>query len=412
MEMKQSENSQPRIPGELDRTFATDGRIEINEDGAADSITSEKDGKLILASRIDSYFRLSRYLVDGAKDDSFQETTWNFEEGDTSRPTRVLLQEDGKILVVGYSFSRNVMRPAVTRFHPNGTPDLVFGRRVITTGPANSHMSLLLSKTVDGCLHKGQKILISACYTLDSEVPFSRLFCLQSNGETDTDFGQGRGFIDIALHDQDSYVKDVQIQSSGSIVVAGSWRHVEHYGIRTVARYTTQGVLDTTFGQSGYADIVVPNENTVPDFSGDIVGRVVVQKDDKILIAGYSVGRNGRRDALLARLDQDGIPDIGFNGGKPALISRSAEDLFLHSLTIKPDGNIVVVGTGLIGYTTMEVYQGISSTGEIEDGWFTNSIGSCADVTIQPTGRVIISGSYGPHLDGPRAPMVWGRLGA
>jgi uncharacterized delta-60 repeat protein len=418
MEVKPSDNSQTRTPGDLDRTFATDGRIEISERGTANSITSGKDGKLILVSQIGDRFRLSRYLVDGAKDGSFEETNWNFEDGDQSAPMRVLLQEDGKILVIGDSLKAGAVRPAVTRFNPGGSPDLVFGRRVITTGPENTIPTARSYKFVDGCLQKGQKILIAAIYTLQSGRPLSRLFCLQADGEPEKGFGDGRGFIDIKFHDRESYAGNVQIQRNGSIIVAGSWRYDDQQQrTRTVARYTVEGILDNTFGQAGYADVVVSGEQGGKShieglLRADIVTRIAIQNGDKIIIAGYTNGPDGHQSGLLARLEQDGSIDEDFNNGKPLLISRSLNDLSFHSIAVQPDGKIVAVGRGIMASTTMELYERVSTNGVIEAFWGGHSVGDCTDATIQPGGRVVISGSSGTTPNGTRFPRVWGRLGA
>ena len=416
MEVKPGDNIQPRIPGDLDRRFATNGYIEISESGTANSITSDNDGNLILLSQIGDSFRLSRYLADGAKDDSFEETTWNFEDGDQSTPMRVLWQEDGKILVIGNSLKARAMRPAVSRFNPNGSPDLVFGRRVITSGPENTEPPIFRYKSVDGCLQNAQKTLIAARYTLLSG-PLSRLFSLQADGEPDQLFGEGSGYIDIKFHDRDSYACDVQIQRNGSIIVAGIWRNDgEQQRTRTVARYTVEGILDNTFGQAGYADIVVPGEQgRGAHIEGllwdDIVTRVAIQNDDKIIIAGYAYGPDGHQHGLLARLNPDGSMDEVFNKGKPLLISRLSNDLSLKSITIQPDGKIVAVGRGIMADEIMQLYGRVSQNGDLEAFWGDDSSGNCSDVTIQSGGRIVISGNSGTSIYGPHFPRVWGRLG-
>lgn len=417
MEVKSTDNGQPRVPGELDRSFAIDGRIEISERGTANAITSDKDGNLFLVSQISDRFRLSRYFLDGAKDEQFEETTWNFEDGDQSRPTRVLLQ-DGKILVIGESLKDGALRPAVARFNASGSPDLVFGRRVISTGPEEAILNPFSYKFVDGCLQKDQKVLVSADYTLQLGRPLARLFRLQASGEPDDSFGGGRGFIDVRFHDRDSYANNVHIQNNGAIIVAGSWRNDgEQHRTRTVARYTVDGVLDNSFGQAGYADIVVPDDNLEKSqMAGlpvhDIVSRVVVQENDRIVVAGYAGGLDGVGNGLLARLEHDGTFDQTFNQGKPLLISRPLNDLAFQSLAIQPDGKIVAVGRGIMAGTTMELYVRVGKDGESEEFWRGNSVGDCSDVTIQPQGRVVISGSSGTTMGGIRYPRVWGRLGS
>ncbi|MCR8934394.1 hypothetical protein MZE46_022130 [Pseudomonas sp. A4] len=218
----------PRLedsPGELDKTFATAGQIEIEQRGTANAITSDSEARLLLALQENNGFVLSRYGVDGEKDGDFKETHWNFEDGDVSTPTRVLLQEDNKIVLIGRSLKNGIERAAVTRFNSNGSPDLVFGRRVLPV-PDNTVTPRLNYKFVDGCLKHGNKILVCACHKSGPlEVPLSRVYCLMGNGEPDETFGSDGGFINIMLHDQPSYVTDVQIQHDGKIIVAGSWTY-------------------------------------------------------------------------------------------------------------------------------------------------------------------------------------------
>lgn len=408
----------PRLedsPGELDKTFATAGQIEIEQSGTANAIASDSEARLLLALQENNGFVLSRYGVDGEKDGDFKETHWNFEDGDVSTPTRVLLQEDNKIVLIGRSLKNGIERAAVTRFNSNGSPDLVFGRRVLPV-PDNTVTPRLNYKFVDGCLQHGNKILVCACHKSGPlEVPLSRVYCLMGNGEPDETFGSDGGFINIMLHDQPSYVTDVQIQHDGKIIVAGSWTYSgKSKRTRTVARYTPTGVLDNTFGRAGYADIVVPDESSPKakalDFA-DLVNRLVIQSDDKVLIAGYSPGADGRESGLLARLNVDGTVDADFHAGTPLLVSRPLNDLTLNALALQPDGKIVAVGRSLVAGTVMQCYERISETGELENFWKGNSIGDCSDVTIQPSGRVVIAGSSGASFTGARYPRVWGRVG-
>lgn len=418
MEVKSSDFGQPRNPGEIDRTFATDGRIEINELGTANAITCDKDGNLILVSHIGASFRLSRYFFDGAKDESFEESTWNFDNGDRSRPLRVLLQ-DGKILVIGESLKAGAQRPAVARFNASGSPDLVFGRRVVEAGPEHAVPESFPYKFVDGCVQKDSKILLLARYILSPKGVVSRLFRLQANGELDLGFGGGKGFIDIKFHEGDSFARDVQIQSTGSIIVAGSWRNGdEQLRTRTVARYTSDGFLDRTFAANGFATIHVPDEQveqspTARVIWSDIVSRVAVQDDDRIIVAGYAHVPNGLQSGLLIRLERNGTIDKSFNLGNTLLISRPRESLTFQSMAIQPDGKIVAVGTGMSERKTMELYERISENGEKESFGTGYGIGDCSDVVIQPQGRVVISGSSGATaVEGIRYPRVWGRQGS
>lgn len=410
-----------RAPGDLDQSFGTDGVIHIHQRGTANSVVSDSDGKLILVVQVDGPFGLVRYLLNGDKDESFHDTTWRFEDGYESAPTRVLLQDDGKILLIGASFKGIEWRPALMRFYATGSHDLVFGRKVITTSPEHAYFSDDGYKRVDGCLQKDQKILICANYlTYEENISsstVSRLYRLLANGEADSDFGENGGFIEIRFHDQPSYACNVQIQSDGKIIVAGSWRYEgEQQRTRTVARYTSEGELDVTFGDEGYADIVVIEEQlerAFPDrFESDIVSRVAIQDDDKILVVGYAKSPDGTESGLLARMEANGKIDGSFNNGKPLLVSRTSYQVAFYSLVIQPDGRIVAVGKSFVRgkpNNITQAYERVSQSGEIEGFWRDDSDGKHSDVTIQPNGRVIVSGSSGTNIE--PYPRVCGYLG-
>jgi uncharacterized delta-60 repeat protein len=405
-----------KSPGDLDLTFATNGIIEIEQKGTANAIVSDKAGGFLLAVQENNRFVLSRYLPDGEKDREFQETIWNFEDGDLSTPERVLVLDDGNIVLIGRSLKDGIQRPAAVKFNEKGIPNLIFGRRILSV-PENSVTPKFRYKFVDGCLQHGNRVLIAACHTTGiSERPLSRVYCLKIDGELDETFGEKRGFIDIAFHDQPSYATDVQIQKGGSIIVVGSWRYSgKNHRTRTAARYTDKGFLDNTFGRAGYADILVPDESTIEATtlkSTDLVNRVAIQMDDKILIAGCVPSVNNLGSGLLARLDPNGDVDADFNAGSPLLISRPLNDLTLNALAVQPDGKIVAVGRSLMEGVSMQCYERVSEKGELENFWRGDSVGDCSDVTIQRSGRVVISGGSGASLNGDRYPRVWGRLGS
>lgn len=422
MDSQSAGDSSNRTPGELDRKFGTDGYIQFGGRGSVTTITHDREAKLVFALQREDRFALTRYLRDGIKDEAFQEIGWNFRDGDKSLPTRVLVQEDQKILLIGASSLNTAgeWNPAAVRFLANGGHDIVFGRRILP-GPVNANNGGAVNyKDVDGCLQKDQRILICATYNLypDAEKPeetLSRLFCLQPNGELDAGFGAGRGFIDIRFHDQASFACNVHVQSDSKIIVAGSWRRLgERPRTRTVARYLPTGELDLDFGSGGFADIVV-EENTgqlQPEerFQPDIVTRVLVQNDDKILVAGYANAPDDLRSGLLVRLEASGALDGSFNDGEPLLISRPLNKLSHNSMTLQPDGRIVVVGTAIMAGVNMRQYERVTQNGQLEGFFLGQSPGDCADVTVQPMGRVVMAGSS--VVDNWISPTAWGYMGS
>jgi uncharacterized delta-60 repeat protein len=84
----------------------------------------------------------------------------------------------------------------------------------------------------------------------------------------------------------------------------------------------------------------------IPVGSGDDYGlSVTVQPDGKILVAGASpTGGNGS-DFSLIRLNTDGSLDSSFNGSGKVIIPVGAGNDYAYSVTSQADGKIVVAGT-------------------------------------------------------------------
>ena len=132
------------------------------------------------------------------------------------------------------------------------------------------------------------------------------------------------------------------LQPDGKIVVAGhEYRYLKTTGSDfVVARYNPDGSRDDTFSGDGLVTM---------DFGGhdDEAKAIVVQPDDKIVVAGYSVELDAddvpSRDFALARYNPDGTLDATFSGdGKRT--TNFADDT-AHDIALQPDGKIVVGGS-------------------------------------------------------------------
>jgi uncharacterized delta-60 repeat protein len=125
-----------------------------------------------------------------------------------------------------------------------------------------------------------------------------------------------------------------------------------------LARYTTTGTPDTSFG-SGTGAVTI-------NLSGSQYGRsVAIQPDGKLVVVGVTT-----QDTIIARLQPDGTLDTGFGSGGIVIRSFSSGtyDGFVD-VALQADGKIVAVGTASIpvGRATTPAfliarYQASSST--------------------------------------------------
>ena len=184
------------------------------------------------------------------------------------------------------------------------------------------------------------------------------------------------------------------LQPDGKLVVAG---HDYHYLKTTgsdfvVARYNPDGSRDDTFSGDGLVTL---------DFAGhdDEAKAIVVQPDDKIVVAGYSVELDAddvpSRDFALARYDPDGTLDATFSGdGKRT--TNLADDT-AHDIALQPDGRIVVGGSASGDFALVRYDQDghldptFSGDGRATVG-FTDAQAGGRAIAIQPGGRIVAAG--------------------
>ena len=109
----------------------------------------------------------------------------------------------------------------------------------------------------------------------------------------------------------------------------------------SITRYTTDGNIDTTFGDRG---------SQTTDFGGDyaIATSVVIQDDGKIIVAGNTVDNipleGSWSDFAIARYNTDGS-DTSFAGnGKQISDFSDYYYNYASSIALQGDGKIIVVG--------------------------------------------------------------------
>jgi uncharacterized delta-60 repeat protein len=133
------------------------------------------------------------------------------------------------------------------------------------------------------------------------------------------------------------------VQPDGKIVVAGSTGNIlfgaEHLIDMTLARFNTDGSLDTGFGNGGVVITDVFNNE-------DRATAVVILPDGRILTGGWAAtfGFPLQYEFVLARYLPDGQrdPSFGVNGLQITDFFGSWD--FLKALAVQPDGKIVAVG--------------------------------------------------------------------
>lgn len=315
--------------GMLDSTFDGDGLV-TTPSGEANAVAIQPDRKIVVAGK--NYygdFLLARYNSDGSLDASFDAdgiVTTDF--GETEIAFGVALQSDGKIVAAGstteFDPSTNT-KIAIARYNADGSLDLGFG----------------------------------------------------ANGKVITDVGAG-----------DDWVANVGIQADGKIVIVGSKNVSPVDDDILLARYNTDGSLDTTFGSGGVVIMPVPGGNDI-----DYLFSIAFQSDGKIVVGGGT--SNATDVAMVAlRYNSDGTLDSSFNGDGIAVV----ENVGGGYVAIQPDGKILLVsrdnGVTVARYDefgALDTSFGVNGIVESAVGGTDFSVQSMA---LQVNNKIVITGYY------------------
>ncbi|MBA2434942.1 MAG: hypothetical protein H0V54_07660, partial [Chthoniobacterales bacterium] len=206
----------------------------------------------------------------------------------------VAVQPDGKIVTAGATVGGNFFDFALARYNTDGSLDITFGTggKVTTAFNTNNDEAFAVALQADG------KIVAAGFAVIGGTDDFA-LARYNTNGSLDTTFGTG-GKVTTAFGSSIDRAHAVAVQPDGKIVAAG--RAVIGGGSFdfALARYNTDGSLDTTFGTGGKV-------TTACGSSNDEAFAVALQPDGKIVAAGRVF--SNKEDFALARYNTDGSLD-------------------------------------------------------------------------------------------------------
>lgn len=341
--------------GSLDKTFGEKGfsyRLVEGRDAVITSMAIQNDGKILAVGYAGEYFYydsirnyikliLMRYNKNGKPDYSFGDSGIAFIKIRKSNlyGSEVVIQPDGKILVAGsiqtYEVPGYHGAMFVARFKKNGQPDSSFyhsGHRTLYLGWYSEVGGMALCP--DG------KILIAGTSSAkqSGNAQYS-IVKLTYSGEFDRGFGEDGRVITHLAEGYPQFVKCLALQADGKIILgADPYTQLIHSDL-TLARFTSKGIIDSTFGNNGLANA---------DFGYDErIHSLVIQPDGKIIAAGNSYLSFSAEKTfyVLARFNQSGTIDSSFNhNGKLKTIFNKKDRASAQKVILQPDGKVVAVG--------------------------------------------------------------------
>lgn len=185
----------------------------------------------------------------------------------------------------------------------------------------------------------------------------------------------------------------VVVQVDGKIIVAG---YSSNQGLNydfALTRYNTDGTLDSTFGNAGKVTTAI---GTLADYGKS----VVLQKDGKIIVAGYSsAGLNA--DFALVRYAANGQLDLSFGKEGKVITAVGNSNDYAKSIALQADGKIVVAGGSYNGLNYDFALVRYNENGLLDNtfglnGKVTTDIGNSNDngesVAIDADGKIVLTG--------------------
>jgi len=358
--------------GQLDTTFGNGG-IAITDFGiqyqqqvaAVGAVAIQANGEIVVAGGVPAgnkngfpSFAVARYQTNGSLDTTFGVGGFAIVQTLYGNFTAIAIQSDGKIVAGGGA--------SIVRFNSNGGLDSAFGKGGIVTlgGPF----------TVSGiALESNGAIAVAAG---------DQLFVLSASGG-----GKGTPLPNF------SPSASVAVLPGNQILVGSSLPSF-------VFRYSSSGVLDTTFAINGQMATPGPANVLALPANGDI------------LVAGSLVSKVTTPEPTLgfvvSSYQSAGITDPKFasNGGIVTPLS-GLPTISTTGLGIEPaTGSIVVSGTasnitiggseqafGLARYTAKgQLDSSFGANGTVVTS-FTNAFATASGLAIQSDGKIIVAGS-------------------
>lgn len=263
----------------------------------------------------------------------------------------------------------------MARYTVEGILDTTFG----IAGIAETDLGVVDNEAAYSVVQQSDGKLILSGYHINATTDIA-LARYSSNGILDTTYGTA-GITNTDFAGASNLAMGSVLQADGKLIIAGNSGND-----MVVARYTTSGILDTTYGTGGA---------TTTDFFGgtDVGYAIALQADGKALVAGES-----SNDFAIARYNSSGVLDTTFGTGGITTTDFAATVDSARAMVLQADGKIVVVGTSannfaLVRYDTSGILDTTFGTAGKTTTDFLASTDVANTVALQPNGKIVVAGN-------------------
>ena len=336
------------VPGSLDTCYGSNGIVttSISPGNWAVGVVAQPDGKAVVAitganpSGSGYDFYAARYDVAGNLDPTFGGTgvvRFQFTScADAEHPAAIALQGDGKIVIAGSAYIKSSTYGfAVARLNPDGSLDSSFGNGGrVFFGFSQSTLLHAIALQSDGKI-----VLVGNSWGGSGSGTDFSVARLTTSGNLDSTFGSGGKVVVQTAKSGSGGCNGVaiqQINGEDRIVAVGSAATHNNLADFAIMRFTPTGALDASFGSGG---------KVFTDINGWDKASAVVVIGDSIMVGGLN-SRDGTFPAFdfaLAKYRVNGQLDTTFGNGGKVSTDFGQMDL-IHAMALQGDGEIVAFG--------------------------------------------------------------------
>lgn len=391
----------------LDETFSADGLAPV-EFGSSNDVVGrsiqQSNARIVVASTSLNTFAVTRYLPNGTLDTTFSQdgkVTIDFgAQFLDAVASDVAVQSNGRIVVVGHVSQLNGISQtsidnhiAIARLNANGTLDTSFGTNGTIVTRLNGNGRATTVK-----IQSNGRIVVGG---VGNGGFFSMLRYL-SNGTLDNSFSRDGIVTTFYSSVVASTLYDLIVQPDGKILTTGDFTGRYSTSL-LIARFNTNGTLDTTFGTNGRVLAGSMEQRTGT--------RLALLSD-----GSFYVGGNDWRHPLtlpsgqmaLSRFTSSGqlifqkviTPFTENLSANPITTRTRTFNSTLNSIIVQPDGRVVMVGSaGDLPAIVRLNPDGTDDTSFNGDGRTRLTLPATgkylgADVLIQSHNRLLLVGSF------------------
>ena len=386
--------------GAIDSSFGINGYSKAIASLSEAFFAFQPDGKIIIAGVNNTGTGLSgiaRLGADGLPDSTFGDNAFL---ATAFRPISVAIQLDGKIVLAGSSDAPGFL---VARYNINGSPDnsfngtgQAFTEFVYKVPPDRGATDSTEVKTgIASCIiiQKDGKIVIGGVAMTNVSGNEFAVARFNTNGSIDNSF-DADGKQTTLVGEANNAVYSIALQGDSKIVLAG-YTSLAGANQFAVTRYNSNGSLDNSFNGTGIQIVNLGSDMQTGN-------SVAVQKNEKIVVAGYTLN-GSKNDFALVRFNTDGSLDNTFDtDGIIKTDIQNMSDDYAGCVAIQTDDKIIVAGYSYINSISAFVLARYNLDGSLDNtfdvdgklvGDYNQGNTSFNATVIQADGKVLTAGT-------------------